>query len=1094
MYTRWRGCRRTPRASAGSGRSRSSSSDEEELWPGELDGERGPTRGKLLLAGTRAILLLAVLMPLLFGAIGRTLHAISSPQTPNAPQQPTETVVDTDITANQTWTQANSPYRVTANVQVLAGVTLTVEPGVEVRFEEAKGLTVEGTLTAVGTASRPITFTGTLEQPGWWTNIRIRGTSAVPNVGSELGWVTVEYAGRSYANLYLQDAQVNITNSTFRYSGKDGIYAWAGGVAHITDTQFISNTEYAVRFADGSMNPVLARLGGVGNGVDGVALGSGTLSGPHIWEEMGLPYVVVGNGSVEAGASLTVEPGVEVRFEEAKGLTVDGVLTAVGTVSRPITFTGTSEQPGWWTNIRIRGTSAVPNVGSELAHVTVEYAGRSYANLYLKDAQVRITDSRFRYSSKDGIYVWTGGGRSVVERSQIVDNAGYGINNRDTETPLRAENNWWGSDTGPRDDNGCNPTGTGSKVSENVFFKPFLSSPNEDPGPVAPGDARLLSIEPQGWFIPADGVTQAWVTITLRDGNGQPLAGRRVRLHSTLGEVTDGALTDVQGRSFAYVTSDVAGDAALTASLDAETCEMALSTSATVTFTAFEPGSELLPDAAAPYANGGLKYSPAPIVRGVTTTLSVDLTNPNDFPIRVNGSFGFAQLGIGLPFGPLGEVQDLEIPARGNRTVSVQWVPLISGKYCAVFDYNWTPVGATGAAQIGEKTFRAQSNLSVYPGTLGSKGEKESLEKADKAFGVVSKAPGAKQLFVQKHLIGRWWQWLKETAAEISRALGGDPPRQDYRTIAMPEWSVVPPVQPGADLSQARADAMNAVTDALLDVVAYGQAATISLDRYGGAAAASDLEWSAQQAAALIYYKQKMGQAMLATADALDVFIQVLRTEGDDQLVITLADAQAYQDRLRTQGFTAQEIQDAKLIGWTDEEIEAYRQEILAVDPATMVGDLVQMLVAEASVLRETGSVLAKGQNFPTPSNTAAGRSASPANNLARVYTARTSIQVGNPANITDTLTLRVRRVNLPGDWSVSVSPITATLAPGEVITATVTVAPGGPTVQGTVSRVAVEGYNGQGELISGVVVEVLVPRAAYFDGKLRLYLPSVQR
>ena len=808
---------------------------------------------------------------------------------------------------------------------------------------------------------------------------------------------------------------------------------------------------------------------------------------------MGLPYVVVGDQRVKSGASLTVEPGVEVQFDETDGLTVDGTLTAVGTASAPITFTGTTQQAGWWDDIRIRGTSNAVNVGSELSYLTIEYGGRSYGSLYLEHAQVHVDHSIFRFSGNDGIYAWTGGGNSVIEASQIVSNTGYGVNNQDSSI-LRAENNWWGSNTGPIDDSGCNPTGAGSKVSDNVLFKPFLKSPTEDPGPVAPGDARLLSIEPQGWFIPADGVTRAWVTIVLRDGNGQPLPGRRVRLNTTLGDVTDGDLTDAQGRSFAYVTSNTAGDATFTAYLDLNLCESAAPASTTVTFSPFNAGSDLLPNATAPYANGGLKYTPEPIVRGVTTTLSVDLTNPNAFPILVNGTFGFAQSGIGLPFGPLDEVQNVEIPANGSKTLSVQWTPLVSGHYCARFEYNWTPAGASSAVR-GAGGLSAQRNLSVYPGSLGPTGEKESLEKADKAFSIVSKTPGAKQLAIQKHLIGRWWQWVKDSASKISQSLGGDPPRQDYKIIAMPEWPQVPPVQPGADVSQQRADALNAVTDALLDVMAYGRAATVSLDRYGGAAAADDLEWSSKQAATLVYYKQKLGQAMLTAADALDAFLFVLHMEGEDEFVVTASDIQAYQDRLRSQGFTSQEVEDAKLIGLSDDEIETFRQEILAADPADLAGDIIQMMADEAQALRNTGDILAAGQNFPSVGAVSAGGvSTTTENKLARVYPVRTPIQVGNPAGATDTIELRVRRVNVPSDWAVTVTPLTATLAPGEIITATVSVIPGGPVVQGTTPRVAVEGYDGSGNLISGVVIDVLVPEAAFFDGKLRLYLPTVQK
>ncbi|MDL1948228.1 hypothetical protein FBQ97_00210, partial [Acidobacteria bacterium ACD] len=69
------------------------------------------------------------------------------------------------ITTNTTWTLAGSPYIVTSNVTVNAGVTLTVEPGVLVKFALNTALTVNGKLTAIGTSGSPITFTSNAASP-----------------------------------------------------------------------------------------------------------------------------------------------------------------------------------------------------------------------------------------------------------------------------------------------------------------------------------------------------------------------------------------------------------------------------------------------------------------------------------------------------------------------------------------------------------------------------------------------------------------------------------------------------------------------------------------------------------------------------------------------------------------------------------------------------------------------------------------------------------------------------------------------------------------------------------------------------------------
>jgi len=1010
-------------------------------------------------------------------------------------QAPSSTIVSSDITTNTTWTKANSPYQVTTDVTVQAGVTLTIEPGVEVRFESYTGLRADGTLKAIGTASQPITFTATTTTKGWWDGIAVIGTASQPNVGSEFAYTTIAYGGGYWnADLHLSYATVTMTHSIIRDSGDDGIYGKNGGVAHLSDTSFTGNTNYAVNFSDGSVNPVLSNLTASGNGVNGVALGSGTLQGNHVWEATGIPYVVTDDETVDSGASLTVQPGVEVQFESYAGLRADGTLKVLGTATRPITFTGTTTTKGWWDGIAVIGTMSQPNVGSEFAYTTIAYAGGYWnADLHLSYATIRVSHSVIRDSGDDGIYVSNGAGGVVIEASQIISNTNYGVNNQDPTT-LMAANNWWGSASGPTLTNGCNPGGTGSSINGSVAYKPFLTSPNQEPGPVSPIDVRTLTIAPQRWFVPADGVSRGYVTITLRDGNGQPLPGYPVQVDSDLGSVVSGGTTNAQGQTLAYVTSDTAGDAHLTASLAASACESARSGRTAITFTPFDTSADLLPNAAAPYANDGIQISPEPIVRGVPTTIRVQLTNPNDFPISVNGTLGFLQQSIGLAFGPLKQVTNFVIPPTSTKTISAQWTPAVSGHYCARFDYAWQPVveaGATGVTQWHNGS--TQRNLSIYGGPMNSPSGKETLERADKAFGVVSKTPGAKQLFIQKGILSRWWQWVKDTTKKISRELGGDPPRQDYTVIAVPNKPSVPPLQPNPpDISADRAAALNAVTDAMLDVIAYGRAATISLDRYGGAAAADDLQWSSQQAAAYLYYEQKLGQSMLTAADKIDAFLQVLHNEGVTEAIISASEYQAYQDRLRTQGFTTQEVQDAKQIGMTDEEIEAFRQAILATDPNQIAGDVLVYLADEAAAMRETGNYLKNVQSFPAGAAATAAVAAG-TNNLARVYGNAYSFPVGNPLTQTATIELRLRQMNMPADWGVSVSPITATLAPGEQFTATVQISPGAPVAQGTKPRVAVEGY-ANGDLIGGVVLDVMVPEKAFFDGHLYTYLPLIRR
>ncbi|MCU0486840.1 MAG: hypothetical protein MUC85_12115 [Anaerolineales bacterium] len=94
------------------------------------------------------------------------------------------------ITVDTTWTSAGNNYIVTCDVQVLVGVTLTIENGVSVKFNNATGLRIDGELIATG-----VTFTSSSLTPtrGIWKNIYFTagsgpGAEAAPGHWARLKW------------------------------------------------------------------------------------------------------------------------------------------------------------------------------------------------------------------------------------------------------------------------------------------------------------------------------------------------------------------------------------------------------------------------------------------------------------------------------------------------------------------------------------------------------------------------------------------------------------------------------------------------------------------------------------------------------------------------------------------------------------------------------------------------------------------------------------------------------------------------------------------------------------------------------------------
>ena len=69
------------------------------------------------------------------------------------------------ISSDTKWTVANSPYIITGNVLVEEDATLTIQPGVEVRFDGFYYIKVEGKLVAKGTQDQMINFTSNKTTP-----------------------------------------------------------------------------------------------------------------------------------------------------------------------------------------------------------------------------------------------------------------------------------------------------------------------------------------------------------------------------------------------------------------------------------------------------------------------------------------------------------------------------------------------------------------------------------------------------------------------------------------------------------------------------------------------------------------------------------------------------------------------------------------------------------------------------------------------------------------------------------------------------------------------------------------------------------------
>jgi uncharacterized repeat protein (TIGR01451 family) len=139
-------------------------------------------------------------------------------------------------------------------------------------------------------------------------------------------------------------------------------------------------------------------------------------------------------------------------------------------------------------------------------------------------------------------------------------------------------------------------------------------------------------------------------------------------------------------------------------------------------------------------------------------------------------------------------------------------------------------------------------------------------------------------------------------ARDMFQAIVDDPADPNYMVLTDPSYAALRLV----------ADADTTRLELIFDAIrAEGLAELTAVQRYEGAQAASDSLWVGKQASLAGQNGLALAQNMQAAAGLVDAFADRLTAGGDGARVVTQSDvdaAQAFSDRIRTQGFTNDEI------------------------------------------------------------------------------------------------------------------------------------------------------------------------------------------
>ena len=143
-------------------------------------------------------------------------------------------------------TKSNSPYSFNNDLIVYEGKTLTIEPGVELRFAEGKKLEVRGTLNALGSPGDSITFTTSASHSrNSWSGIVIRN--------EQLANANFDYCKFLFASTAIQETCCGTGKTTVNHSrfseNSTGMGGYSGTAAQVKNSRFTDNN-YAITQAD----------------------------------------------------------------------------------------------------------------------------------------------------------------------------------------------------------------------------------------------------------------------------------------------------------------------------------------------------------------------------------------------------------------------------------------------------------------------------------------------------------------------------------------------------------------------------------------------------------------------------------------------------------------------------------------------------------------------------------------------------------------------------------------------------------------------------------------------------------------------------
>lgn len=427
---------------------------------------------------------------------------------------------------------SNLNYAPTGTITIAFGAKWTIDPGVVIKFGRlytdpvGTYIDVSGAVSAIGKPDSLIIFTSladdafgqdvmndgaaTQPSPGQWFGIQLQPVSN--DLQNSFQHCRFRYGSSGNGVLNFTSAGPTISNCQFSHNYNAPVYIVGASTPTFNSCDFDSTTSPSNGlpvFLSIVSDPVFNNCNFIGNWYTALGVIGESIAQDVLWKirpvagRLNMPYYLNSQLTIGLGATLTIQPGVQVKSYNGS-IVVQRAITAVGrtqpdslivfTSYRDDFYGGDSNRDGSltapaasdWGYVTIEGTAIDPQVQFRNCVFRYGGSGTSYGALRCVNSSPTVDSTLFAYNHV-GISV-EGSSNPVVRGCSIYGNTYYGINNSGAAFCVNAEGNWWGAASGPNDASAAadlcllgSNAGAGDVVSNNVDYVPFATSGIQNP-------------------------------------------------------------------------------------------------------------------------------------------------------------------------------------------------------------------------------------------------------------------------------------------------------------------------------------------------------------------------------------------------------------------------------------------------------------------------------------------------------------------------------------------------------------------------------------------------------------------------------------